>query len=256
MLGYLAPEVLLADQTADQRADVYGAGVLLWEALTGQRMHAEGEDAGEIVMRLLGGHVEAPTPPIDAPWAAPLAEVAKRAIAPDPSVRFANATAMLADVRRVVGARLAPKLTVAALVEAVAGDRIRARPVQLGVKRTIARPPTDSAWTTEAAALPVTSTRLAGGFPDRRGSDEASAVEGRIAVCARRIPSLVAAGSVRVFLPPAPGDARLRFRSRKDLWFRSRSPRRRPKGWTWSRRRRPRPRRARPTPSHHLPLGG
>lgn len=54
VIGYLAPEVLLGDQTADQRADVYGAGVILWEALTGQRMHGDGDDAGEIVMRILG----------------------------------------------------------------------------------------------------------------------------------------------------------------------------------------------------------
>jgi serine/threonine-protein kinase len=152
VVGYLAPEVLLGDQTADQRADVYGAGVLLWEALTGQRMHAEGEDAGEIVMRLLGGKIEAPCAPVDAPWAAPLAEAARKAVSPDPTVRFANATEMLADVRRVVGARLAPKLTVSALVEAVAGARIRGRSASLGVSRSTARLPSDSAWTTEAPA--------------------------------------------------------------------------------------------------------
>ncbi|MGO9711401.1 MAG: protein kinase domain-containing protein [Polyangiaceae bacterium] len=159
VLGYLAPEVLLGDQTADQRADVYGAGVLLWEALTGQRMHADGEDAGEIVMRLLGGRIEAPRPPIDAPWAAPLAEAAQKAVSPDPTIRYANATEMLAAVRRVVGARLAPKLTVSALVEAVAGERIRARNAALGATRT-ARLPSESAWTTEAAAPEAATSPL------------------------------------------------------------------------------------------------
>ena len=62
VIGYLAPEVLLGDQTADQRADVYGAGVILWEALTGQRMHGDGDDAGEIVMRILGGRSSRRTP--------------------------------------------------------------------------------------------------------------------------------------------------------------------------------------------------
>jgi serine/threonine protein kinase len=151
VVGYLAPEVLLADQTADQRADVYGAGVLLWEALAGARMHPENEGTGEIVMRLLGGKIEAPSVPADAPWAAPLAEVTKRAVAPDPSVRFANATEMLAEVRRVVSGHVAPKLTVAALVEALSGDRIRAREEALGVPRS-ARLPSQSAWTTEAGA--------------------------------------------------------------------------------------------------------
>jgi serine/threonine-protein kinase len=151
VLGYLAPEVLLGDQTADQRADVYGCGVLLWEALMGQRMHAEGEDTGEIVMRLLGGKIDAPCAPVSAPWAAPLAAAAKKAIAPDPSVRFASATEMLDEVRKVAGAHLAPKLAVAALVEAVVGEEIRARRERLGGPITAARLPSESAWTTDRA---------------------------------------------------------------------------------------------------------
>ncbi len=132
--GYLAPEVLLGDQTADQRADVYGAGIILWEALMGRRMHADGEDVGEIVMRILGGKIEAPAAPADAPWAAPLAEAARRATAPDPSVRFANATEMLAELRRSIGARLAAKTQIASIVETVAGEHIRERRRALDVK--------------------------------------------------------------------------------------------------------------------------
>ena len=132
--GYLAPEVLLGDQTADQRADVYGAGIMLWEALMGRRMHADGEDVGEIVMRILGGKIEAPAAPADAPWATPLAEAAKRATAPDPSVRFANATEMLAELRRSIGARLAAKTQIASIVETVAGEHIRERRRALDAK--------------------------------------------------------------------------------------------------------------------------
>ena len=126
-LGYLAPEVLLADQTADSRADVYGAGVLLWEALSGRRMHREGEPVSEIVMRLLGGKVEPLSVPPQAPWTAPLVAIAKRATSADPSIRYPDATAMLAEVRRAVGTHLAPKTAVAAVVEELAGVRIRAR---------------------------------------------------------------------------------------------------------------------------------
>ncbi len=153
IIGYLAPEVLLGDQTADQRADVYGAGVMLWEALAGHRMHGDDDDPGEIVMRLLGGKIAAPTFPTDSPWAAPLVEVARRAVSPDPSTRFPNATAMLAEVRRVAGARLAPKLTVAALVEAVAGARIRVRTAALVREESVARGEGESAWTTEAPTV-------------------------------------------------------------------------------------------------------
>jgi eukaryotic-like serine/threonine-protein kinase len=157
-IGYLAPEVLLGDQTADQRADVYGAGVLLWEALTGERMHPDGEDAGEIVMRILGGKIQSPRAPVDAAWAAPLADAARKAVSPDPSVRFSNATQMLAAVRHVVGARVAPTITVSALVEAVAGQRIRTRNAALGSTPNRARLPSESAWTTEAAA-PIATPR-------------------------------------------------------------------------------------------------
>jgi hypothetical protein len=106
-------------------------------------------------MRLLGGHVEAHTPPIDAPWAAPLAEVAAKAVSPDPTARYANATEMLAAVRRVVVARLAPKLTVSALVEAVAGGRIRARNDALGVTR-----PDPSARSSQLPREPANETPL------------------------------------------------------------------------------------------------
>lgn len=150
--GYLAPEMLLGDQTADQRADVYGAGVILWEMVTGRRMHPAGEDAGEIVMRLLGGKIPPPTVPPEAAWAAPLAEVARKAASPDPSNRYANATEMLAEVRRAAGGRLAPKLTVGALVEAVAGPQIRTRSAALAEAKSITSEG-EAAWTTEAPTV-------------------------------------------------------------------------------------------------------
>ncbi len=164
VVGYLAPEVLLGDQTADQRADVFGAGVILWEALTGQRMHAEGEDVGEIVMRLLGGKIEAACAPADAPWATPLAEVAKKATAPDPSVRFANATAMMAEVRRAIGPRLAAKSIVASLVEATVGDHVRARARALApVDPDATQPPpvSSSFGDTPPVSIPIDREQIA-----------------------------------------------------------------------------------------------
>jgi serine/threonine-protein kinase len=139
-VGYLAPEALLGDQTMDQRADVFGAGVILWEALMGRRMHPEGEDVGEVVMRLLGGRIEAARPPADAPWAGALAEAARKATSPDPTARFANAGAMLTEVRRALGTRLAAKSAVASVVEATVGAHVRARALAL-LPTTGVRPP-------------------------------------------------------------------------------------------------------------------
>jgi serine/threonine protein kinase len=199
VVGYLAPEVLLADQTADQRADVYGAGVLLWEALMGHRMHAEGEDAGEIVMRLLGGRIASPVPPVDAPWAGPLAAVAKRAVAPDPSVRFANATEMLAEVRRVALARVAPKVVVAALVDAVAGARIRARTSALVA--SVGREPGTTDATDSADSPPV-----ARDLPLSRGADPEAITPPLAAV--RAPPHAPAAPSSRPRVTPSWGRVR------------------------------------------------
>jgi eukaryotic-like serine/threonine-protein kinase len=40
-LGYFAPEALMTgDGEADERSDVYAAGVMLWEALAGTRLYA------------------------------------------------------------------------------------------------------------------------------------------------------------------------------------------------------------------------
>jgi serine/threonine protein kinase len=162
--GYLAPEVLLGDQTADQRADVYGAGVLLWEALMGRRMHVDGEDVGEIVMRILGGKIDAPAAPADAPWAAPLAEAAKKATAPDPSVRFANATEMLTELRRSIGARLAPKTQIASIVDTAAGEHIRARrralDASLAEKPAAASPPKPDIPPVVVAATPDVTPKV------------------------------------------------------------------------------------------------
>lgn len=126
VIGYLAPEVLLHDQSADERADVYSAGVLLWEALTGRRLHSA-THAGEIVVRLLGGKVQLAEVPRDSLWAQPLAEAAKRALSPELGARYASAAEMTAAVRWMSGEHLGSKQDVVGLVESLAGARIRAR---------------------------------------------------------------------------------------------------------------------------------
>ena len=148
VIGYLAPEVLLQDQTTDQRADVYSAGVLLWEALTGRRLHSA-MDAGEIVVSLLGGRVALAEVPREAPWAQPLAEVAKRALSPELAARHTTAAEMAAAVRSIAGENLGSRQDVAGLVEALAGARIRARASG------------GPAWSAKASARPAPLVRSA-----------------------------------------------------------------------------------------------
>jgi serine/threonine protein kinase len=211
VVGYLAPEVLLGDQTADQRADVFGAGVILWEALMGQRMHAEGEDVGEIVMRLLGGKIEAACAPADAPWAVPLAEVAKKATAPDPSVRFANATAMLAEVRRAIGPRLAGKSVVATIVETAVGDHVRARARALlpsDPDATQPPPVSSSRGDTPPVSVPIDHPPLADATPPASAEVAFApfSTEAVTATSSNRIAAAPPSSSSRASAPPTSAD--------------------------------------------------
>ncbi len=127
---YLAPEVLLEDDAADARADVYSVGALLWEALTGRALFAETEPSA-IVTAVLSGRIPRAEAPATTPWAAPLVDVAARALSPDPAKRYASAAAMAAELRRIGGAKIVPSIRVAAMVRSSFGDRIKARREEL-----------------------------------------------------------------------------------------------------------------------------
>lgn len=103
--GY-APEVLLGDEDAiDARSDVYGAGVLLWEAVTGRALF--GADTPErVVEKQLSGRVEKALPSRSDRWASVLLPVVERALAVDPAKRFSTVAEMAAALRIAVRARL------------------------------------------------------------------------------------------------------------------------------------------------------
>ncbi len=125
----MAPETLLGDQNSDLRCDIYSAGVILWEALTGRPLFAA-HKAASILRRQLAG-IERATAPSGEPWAAPLIAVAARALSADPGSRFANAGEMAAEIRKVAGAKLGAKGAVSACLEGVAGEKIRGRRAHL-----------------------------------------------------------------------------------------------------------------------------
>ena len=96
-LAYMAPEVLEGGR-ATPHADVYGAGVVLWEALTCERLFT-GDNEGQMLTRILRGTVAAPStlrsglsPAVD--------ELVLRAIARDPARRFPTALAFALEVEK------------------------------------------------------------------------------------------------------------------------------------------------------------
>jgi serine/threonine-protein kinase len=124
-LGFLAPEVL-SHSPADQRADVYSLGALLWQALSGRPLYPEG-DAGAIVASIERGATERAAVTSSAPWALPLADVAARALAAAPEKRFPTTASMVTELRRIAGSKLASAVDVAEFVESRAGEKIAAR---------------------------------------------------------------------------------------------------------------------------------
>jgi serine/threonine-protein kinase len=138
--AYLAPEVLLADDAADARADIYSIGVMLWEALTARPLFPSAQPSA-ILTALLSGRVPRAEAPKEAPWAAPLVDIASRALSVEPDKRFPSASAMAAELRRVAGVKLVPSLRVAALVRAGFGERIRTRREELERGEVVPRAP-------------------------------------------------------------------------------------------------------------------
>ncbi len=124
--AYLAPEVLLEDDSADARADVYSIGVMLWEALSRRRFLPNLQPSA-IVTQLLSGRVPPVTLPEGAPWAAPLGDVVTRALSADPEKRFTTAAAMAAEVRRIGGLKLPLAIRVATAVRERFGDAAKTR---------------------------------------------------------------------------------------------------------------------------------
>jgi eukaryotic-like serine/threonine-protein kinase len=134
-LRYMAPEQIAGDKL-DRRADVYAAGVILWEALTGERMWKVPSEQ-EIRTRVLAGNLPMPeTVRPDLP--APLARVCRRALSRLPGDRYATAQQLaealeaamselgIAASHREIGA------TVARLFQDVRGETKRAIESKLG----------------------------------------------------------------------------------------------------------------------------
>jgi serine/threonine-protein kinase len=111
--GYMSPEHA-SGRPIDARADVFAAGIVLWELAAGRRLYKTGEGRDSLLEQ--ARRAEVPDLPASAlPSAAKLEDIVRKALARDRHERYATAAAMLRDL------------------EAYAADaRLMTSPLQLG----------------------------------------------------------------------------------------------------------------------------
>ncbi len=161
-LEYLAPERILG-KPFDERSDLYAAGVVFYEMLSGHLPFEADSDYG-----LIRAQTEAPPPPIqnfgvNVPQ--PLIEVLWRSLAKLPEHRYANAGAMAAALRE---AKARAEAEAPAMKETRLAEQV-ARPVKATV---MAKTPQDATAYSyqppvygappQAAATPAAAKRNAG----------------------------------------------------------------------------------------------
>ncbi|WP_234371203.1 Stk1 family PASTA domain-containing Ser/Thr kinase [Streptomyces sp. XY431] len=98
-VSYLAPEQIHPGAETDRRVDVYAAGILLYEMLTGSRPHT-GENPVQVMYRHL--HEDVPPPSATVPGVVPeLDAIVAGACARDRDLRPYDAVELLAALQRV-----------------------------------------------------------------------------------------------------------------------------------------------------------
>jgi serine/threonine-protein kinase len=126
-LGYMAPEQL-AGRAVTRKADIFAAGVVLWELLTEQRLFHAADDAVILTKTLF----EPIQPPSQVCARAPkeLDPVVMRALERDPVRRFASGDEMASALERAV--TLATARTVGEWTRSIASEELaeRARQVE------------------------------------------------------------------------------------------------------------------------------
>lgn len=108
-LAYLAPELALLSAPATPKSDIYAAGIVLWEALTGQRLFRR-HDRAETMDAVL---TYCPPPPsrIVTEIPAELDEVVLRALEREPEHRFETARDMATAIEGAISLALPSEIS-------------------------------------------------------------------------------------------------------------------------------------------------
>jgi serine/threonine protein kinase len=99
---YMAPELVRALPTVDERSDLYAVGVILYEALTGRAPYQHDDLQALLALMAAGGAAPVSVLRPDLPVA--LSDLIMRAIASDPAARFVSADELAAALRDVAEA--------------------------------------------------------------------------------------------------------------------------------------------------------
>jgi len=123
-IAYMAPEQALGSSDIDRRADVFAAGIVLWEVLAGRRLFKAANEAGTL-SRVLNdpiSNLRAVVPDV----AEALSDVAMKALERDCDKRFATAAQFADALERAATAagQLATPKELAAYVTSVLGAEI------------------------------------------------------------------------------------------------------------------------------------
>ncbi len=200
--AYAAPEILLSDGTADHRADLYSAAVLLWEVLSGASLFGNA-DVSAILARQLAGPM--PRPVVRAAWAEPLVDIVMRGLSVNPSDRPEAASDFASAIRLVSQARLAATTRVGRTVEALAEEALAMR--RLGQPAAISssglhRSMSPSSGAIRAAAPPLAGHASRDGGGKSHPDDEVTSQ--RATPPRKSDPNLSATAATKVLKPVTP----------------------------------------------------
>jgi eukaryotic-like serine/threonine-protein kinase len=121
-IGYLSPEAVLAEEI-DRRADVFAAGIVLYEILTDTRLFESGTDE-ELMQRI--AEVRIPRPRTKEPWLSKgLESVIMRALARRPRDRFDSAEAMIYELEPYWSKQLGNPHAIAAYMSGIFREEAR-----------------------------------------------------------------------------------------------------------------------------------
>jgi serine/threonine-protein kinase len=213
-LSYMSPEQLNGREV-DRRTDLFAAGAVLFEALTGQRLF-EGDGAGEILGKVLSYQIPDPATLVDGLPPA-FSEITARALERDPDKRYQTAREFAVAIEHALPLATARK--VGEWVESVSGAALARRAEVVAALEHLSSKP-EELLRLERGAVPdddagdVPELPALGGSPGRsEADDELTSVDAG----QRRISSHSSTSHVSNLAVPSAPEERLPRRRRVTL---------------------------------------